>query len=409
MVGATSVGGLRSVSLGSRGSQAFLKLLVQDEKGRRRDAVHPTQMLTDGAPRLAAGGGGVSHPTSAFGFRSQKVFLRFFGGRRGHARNILALGEVAQKRILAERPRLRGAREAKSDSNRMSEGALLAEHSKSVASAVKQVHAGSEAGEALGPLGSVVLPPQSKRPRIMEEAAQAADEMYTRLSRPPADQPEVVDASSLLAGEEDPEGFNCVSMQKKVANRKAAMFAASKPGVPVPHVDACGRLVQVRKPVSGLGPPPALPQAPVVLPAKGLRDKVKTLQSCDGHKFLRSGTFDRVADLVLVWEFSFRGPDALYARLQGSGFVTLAWFQRCGKQEEVCFRSAMAHGKHMMLSVHATFSSEFPDHLKVLKACANHTPSMNGGRPRFEIQEGEMPTSVRTPTLTHQLVGHDRC
>ena len=108
-------------SLDSRESQAFLKLLVQDEKGRRRDALHPTKMLTDDAPRLPAGGAGVSHPISAFGLRSQKVFLKLFGERRGHARNILALGpgEVAKKRILAERPRLCGARKATSDSNRM--------------------------------------------------------------------------------------------------------------------------------------------------------------------------------------------------------------------------------------------------------------------------------------------------
>ena len=148
-------------------------------------------------------------------------------------------------------------------------------------------------------------------------------------------------------------------------------------------------------------------QAPVVLSAAGLRDKVKTLPSCRGHKFLRSGTFDRVADLVLVGSLAsdFDGPEVLYARLHGSRLVTPAWFQGCDKQEEVCFRSAMAHGKHMILWVRATFSNEFPDHMKVLQAGANHSPSMKGGRPCFEIQEGEMPASVRTPTLTHQLVG----
>ena len=159
--------------LDPRGATAAVKLLCQDLGGRRRQPLQARELLVDATARVAAGGGGVAHPMTKFGLRSQTIYKNLFGERRlpGRSVEVLLPQEVAKRRLAADRPRMSHPR--KSSSSRLSEAAALQEHADSVHAAVKRVR---EGGEADGPLGVIQLPePEAKKKRVMQEAAQAAN------------------------------------------------------------------------------------------------------------------------------------------------------------------------------------------------------------------------------------------
>ena len=394
------------------GLQASLKLTVQDLQGRRREALDPRRMLIGPVSRLAAGGGGVSHPMSQFGLKAQKVYLRLFGEVRSASRAIVPMlpGEVAKQRLLAERPRLAKCKSSAAGSGK-SEAVLMQQHAKSLSDAVKRVHEGPEAGNVCGPLGPVELRAR-KRPRVMEHCAEAADEMYFKMvqhasagSDATKDEAAVIELGAEAASAA--EGRKSLALQNKVVRQKEIVFAAAKPGAPVPYVDAKAGLMRAQEPTpSDPGPPPALPEQCSVLLAAGLKLKVKL----DSQKYRRrkDGNYAKATDLVVVPYFprDCDGPEGLFARLHGSRLVSAAWFEDPAKQHEfLAFRSYMKEGKAVCLYVHSTFESEHPVHTDVLMKATALSPALKDKRPRFEVLKMDLPVHVPRPSSTFMLVG----
>ena len=393
-----------------RGVQAALKLLVQDDKGRRREELNPQQMLVSCTARVASGGGGVAHPMSRFGLRAQKVYQQLFGETRLPSRDLAPQlpGEIARKRLLADRPRLSQCRPRAKIGK--SEAALMEEHGRSLLAAVKRVHEGSEAGAADGPLGRIDLPP-AKRPRhAMMEAAAAADDMYFKMSsgsEERLDPSEVADAQ----GDDCAEASKAIAFQKKVLQKKVAVFASAKPGAPVPYVDAKGGLMRpAAKPPVDPGPAPPLPEKCTILFAPGLNPQ----RRLDSAKYRRrkDGNYAQSTDMVVVsnLHLHFESPEGLFARLHGSCLLSKASLDDPEKhaEERVAFRSFLTQGRPVCVCVHDSFQSQYPAHTDVLVKAADVSPTMSDGkRPRFEVHRLDSAGTVPRATARNRLLVGD--
>ncbi|CAE7401950.1 unnamed protein product [Symbiodinium sp. CCMP2592] len=384
-----------------RGAQAAVKLIVQDLGGRRRTPLQGRQMLVEAVAKTAHGGGNVAHPISKFGIQAQTLYKNLFGQRRLPGRSLDAKlpQEVARLRLVADRPRMTRARLGTAAADESSEKAALQAHADSVKAAVARV---KEGGEAEGPLGVIQLPqPDPKRRRIMQEAAQSANMMYTSM----------VTGRALGTETMPPEADDMAEHQKKavqkqidIANKKAEAFLRTKASVPVTYVDAKGGFMRVKddRP-SSVGPAPALPaliRAIVAPTFSGLQP-----EKFPNFQFRQAKTFRNSCDVVLVPDVhrNFTDPEALFARLVGARLVDSRWL--AGDSEgEICFRSVMQN-KHLILYIHGSFAQQHARHAIVLEAAGQMSPSMRDGKPRFDVRSGDRPEKISKPTLTYALVG----
>ena len=384
-----------------RGAQAAVKLIVQDLAGRRRTPLHGRQMLVEAVAKTAHGGGNVAHPISNFGIQAQTLYKNLFGQRRLPGRSLEPKlpQEVASLRLAADRPRMTRSRLGPAAANQSSEKAALQLHSDSVKAAVERVR---EGGEAEGPLGVIQLPqPDPKRRRIMQEAGQSANMMYTSMA---TGQPLRAETMPPEAADMDEDQQKAVRKQIDIANKKAEAFLRTKATVPITYVDAKGGFMRVKEArASSVGPAPALPaviRALVAPTVSGLQP-----EKFPNFQFRQAKTFRHAADVVLVPDIhrNYSDPEALFARLVGARLVDPRWLQG-DEQGEICFRSTMEN-KHVILYIHDSFVQQHPRHAVVLQAAGQISPAMRDGKPRFDVRPGERPEKVKKPTLTYEVVG----
>ncbi|CAE7884807.1 unnamed protein product [Symbiodinium microadriaticum] len=387
----------------ARGVEHAVKLLVQDQGGRRREPMKPKQVMVREHSKISAGGGGVAHPISDFGLRAQKVYLTLFGSRSLPARDLLPLtpAEVARKRLLAERPRLSKGRKGSGGG----EAELLRLHQESLEAGAARILEGG--GEAKGPLGPVDLP-SPKRRRLMAEPAASVDNMYKAIKTDSKDL-----LSQVARDGEHESSVPAIQLQQKIMKVKADRFFHATPGQPVPYVDAIAGLMRPEKPLpASPGLPPELPARPRVWMMPDMPEMLK----CNLDKALFavrvSDQLKKSSDIVLVPDIrvDFEGPAALAARLVGARLVEPRWFE-CEAAEknerQICFRSAVMCTNHVIMYLHSSFVDKHPQHAAFLRDSMALSPAMGNGRPRFQVTLGEMPESVSTPTLTYEIRAED--
>ena len=133
-------------NLSTRNLEISLKLLVQDDGGRRRSRLcKPTSAKT-------AGGATVVHPASQVLLRAQRLYAAYFGEKPGKARDMEAHSptSLSRQRLLAQKPRLTICKD-KSDK---SEKATLEKHAASCAAAASKVREGGVMEGVLGDIPS---------------------------------------------------------------------------------------------------------------------------------------------------------------------------------------------------------------------------------------------------------------
>ena len=150
--------------------EASLKLIVQDEFGRRREPLDASQLLVKPAAAKASGGGGtVLFPATSFLIRAQRTYANWYGERWSDARDSLPASakDQALARARAAKPRM----SVGTDPGKLSEARQLQQHTDSCRLAVARLRkdAGKEVDGVLGQ--KMVLEDSVGKKRLMADAA----------------------------------------------------------------------------------------------------------------------------------------------------------------------------------------------------------------------------------------------
>ena len=157
-------------NLSTRNLEISLKLLVQDDGGRRRSRLDAESLLCKPTSAKTAGGATVVHPASQVLLRAQRLYAAYFGEKPGKARDMEAHSptSLSRQRLLAQKPRLTIFKE-KSDK---SEKATLEKHAASCAAAASKVREGGVMEGVLGDIPSSAA--GASESGILNSMAQAA-------------------------------------------------------------------------------------------------------------------------------------------------------------------------------------------------------------------------------------------
>ena len=130
----------RTHKLGRAVLEASLKLIVEDEGGRRREPLKPMELLVRGSPGKLSSGASVSFPATQFALKAQRAYAEFFGTREATARSLVATPVDKLRESVVGRPGL-GPADSRQRSSR-SEGARLQQHRQTVLKIVEAVASG---------------------------------------------------------------------------------------------------------------------------------------------------------------------------------------------------------------------------------------------------------------------------
>ncbi|CAE7238318.1 unnamed protein product [Symbiodinium sp. CCMP2592] len=423
----------RRAGLHERTVEAMMKMLQQDEKGRRTTRLDPKQLLTKEGPRRTAGQAIVLHPASAYLLRVQKRYALWFGERAAAAWSleVPTLQELAVQQAKAKRPRLY----CPSPQHANSEKAQLEAHAASCMTAIAAVKTdvGPDTMTVLGkPLG--IVPSGASHGDLMSSMAEEAWEMRKRRKtaqsqRSDGIEPQALEfygqhpssgaASSqslpstpcgmraLLASQsgsaQDPDandgldwskGVKAVAKQAEVAEKMAQAQILAVPGQPAAFVDSKGGRM-LPKPDTKAQPEkvPQMPFRPVVIIRKGAEEARTWLP-----KPFNIGAFPGSCDVVLVPSVTSSSAEALLARLEGARLIDV---------DHRCVQYRGSSKQHHLFYVQDCFARAYPKHTEVLLQCSIRSPMMRTGGvkvPRLTVQRSALPEEMKWPDRSFQLV-----
>ena len=344
------------------GVEAAMKLLTQDQGGRRRTAFNPKASLTEMVPKQTAGGGIVQTPASDFCLRAMRLYARWYGTRKCPGRS-LQPGNSLVAQLRASKPRLACHR----SEDGKSEKHQLQQHASSVKAAVARVEAG---GLAEGPLGPVHLPKKSQKTGDEITSQAEASFQLSRKKRERGSASSIDPAAEAKRLKSEAIVVDAVDQQRLVWRQREEAMLAAEPGKPVAYIDAQGfRMrpkldeVKVKKQAA-----PSLPSEPSLHRAKSLQK----VQCPTQFRRPLGGELPNVVaveDLVADWD----SAEGLLARLAGARLVDKTWMQHFPQEpnpgKAVCFARFL--GKHeLQLLLSESFQQQRPEHVKILEACA---------------------------------------
>jgi hypothetical protein len=213
----------RCHKLGHPVLESSLKLIFQDERGRRRETLDPVALLCDG-PGLVAGGGAVHQRGSKYFIKCQRMYADWYGTRLLKARSLTA----DPPELSRAKPKLGRV----VPRNASSEGARLRKHKEGCEKALSAL-AGGDSNFVLpvgvgSPMGVVA----SSAPG---SASASASSSSGGASASASTEP---DSKKRPAPHAAVEAI--VAKQQKITDLKRAVHGSAVPGRPVPYVDAKG-------------------------------------------------------------------------------------------------------------------------------------------------------------------------
>lgn len=392
-----------------RGLETSLKLLIQDQGGRRRETLCPHKMLVKDAPAKVAGGATVVYPASALLLKAQRKYAEFFGARTDPGRSWEVCGpkDLARRRVTAAKPRLGtlSIQRCKSDN---SEQKQLEAHAQSCQQAIVEIQAGRSAEGIIGPVD--VPKPDANRKRLFEDAAMACWELRSSRKGGP-EQKRVAYVGQSASGAASSTSVPCggplnldetqkaIVLQEGILAKRRKAAESAEAGKPVAYVDSKGGAMRYKpsKAESAARKPRSLPSEPKILLATS---------KPAGQVLPPNGTkvfMGQRADIVLVENvlLNYESAEALQARLDGARLMDLTG-------RAVSFQGAMQH-QHLVLLAASSFALAYPGHMEVLMACSKRSPVMRvQGQSlpvkRFEVLETDsVPNPLRWPTLTYKI------
>ena len=397
-------------SLASRGLETALKIVVQDEGGRRRTVLDPKAALVKDVPsKASAGGAMVLYPATAYLLKAQKRYETWFGARESVARSVdpLSAKELASQRVLQAKPRLSSI----GKSHELSEKRQLQKHAESCHKAVQKARSLTADGSSVvvqGVLGEMTLTPQ-KRPLELQDTAAAMWDMHKRRKQRRED-PEAPAAGTGAArhveqsavdiqmGIDWTEANSAMAVQKEVLDKKMEARTWTLPNHPVPYVDSKGGLMRPK------GVHREARQEPPELPLPAHLKVLKTPEVDRGTALAAGGTLVRLghkAHLVFVKSLllDLVSPECFQARLDGSEVKDTSG-------RSLHYRGV--HDIHIVLYVTTPFQETYPAHTSVLRACCSRSPTVGPAKakvPRLEVYfTDDVPDTIRLPSLTYKVV-----
>ena len=389
-----------------RGLETSLKLLIQDQGGRRREKLNPQKMLVKEVPTKVAGGATVVYPASNLLLKAQRKYAEWYGVRTQPGRSWEVCGpkDLASARIKAGKPRLAPSKQ--SNTAGKSEKQQLEAHARSCREAIAEVQAGRSAEGILGPVD--LAGHGAPKKRLLEDAAAACWELRSASkSRDSGGSLAFVGQSASGAASStsvpcgpDASAQKAIAVQEEVLAKRRKAAERAVPGKPIEYVDSQGGAMRFKasKPETKQSKPPKFPAEPRILLATS-KPAAQVLPP-NGTRV----SLGHCSDIVVVESIllNFDAAEALQARLDGAHLVDLAG-------RSLCFQGAMKQ-LHLVLLVAETFASSHPSHTVVLEKCSARSPRMKvQGESellkRFDVKCTDfVPDTLRWPTLTYKLV-----